>query len=133
MGSVHRALDRVTGSVVTLKRLRVGSEPTLGDSREDRLMLAREFRVLASLRHPNIVSVLAYGFDEEHQPYFTMDLEEGGHTITEAGGGKPLALQVELLVQTLRALGYLHRHGIIHRDLKPANILVVHDQVKVLD
>jgi tetratricopeptide (TPR) repeat protein len=134
MGSVHRALDRVTGSVVTLKRLRVGSpEPTSRDSREDRLMLAQEFRLLASLRHPNIVSVLAYGFDEEHQPYFTMDLEEGARTITEAGSGKPLALQVELLVQTLRALGYLHRHGVIHRDLKPENILVVRDQVKVLD
>jgi tetratricopeptide (TPR) repeat protein len=134
MGSVHRALDRVTGSVVTLKRLRVGShEPSARDSREDRLMLAQEFRLLASLRHPNIVSVLAYGFDEEHQPYFTMDLAEGARTITEAGAGKPLALQVELLVQTLRALGYLHRHGVIHRDLKPENILVVRDQVKVLD
>jgi tetratricopeptide (TPR) repeat protein len=134
MGDVYRALDRVTGRVVTLKRLRVDANRDTGrDSRDDRLTLANEFRLLASLRHPNIVSVLAYGFDEEHQPYFTMDLEEGARTITAAGVNQPLALQVELLVQTLRALAYLHRHGIIHRDLKPENILVVRDQVKVLD
>jgi tetratricopeptide (TPR) repeat protein len=134
MGSVYRALDRVTGHVMTLKRLRVGSgEPGTCDSREDRVTLAQEFRLLASLRHPNIVSVLAYGFDGDHQPYFTMDLEEGARTITDAGARRPLALQVDLLVQTLRALAYLHRHGIIHRDLKPENILVVGDQVKVLD
>ena len=135
MGEVYRALDRVTGRVITLKRLRVGFREGEGsrDSREDRVALAQEFRLLASLRHRNIVSVLAYGFDDEHQPYFTMDLEESAQTITEAGSGQPLALQVELLVQALRALAYLHRHGIIHRDLKPDNILVVRDQVKVLD
>src|SRR5207253_5933634 len=78
MGSVYRALDRVTGRVVTLKRIGVGSSaPEDTDDREERVMLAQEFRLLASLRHPNIVSVLAYGFDEAHQPYFTMDLEEG--------------------------------------------------------
>src|SRR5262245_24372537 len=62
-----------------------------------------------------------------------MDLEENARTILEAARAEPLAVQIELLVQTLRALVYLHRHGIIHRDLKPANILVVKDQVKVLD
>jgi tetratricopeptide (TPR) repeat protein len=135
MGDVYRVLDRVTGRIVTLKRLRVqAGTPDAGrDSREDRLTLANEFRLLAALRHPNIVSVLAYGFDEERQPYFTTDLEEAARTITEAGFNQPLALQVELLAQALRAIAYLHRHGIIHRDLKPENILVVRDQVKVLD
>src|SRR2546429_4090333 len=134
MGTVYRALDRLTGRVVTLKRLRILDAPSAEASlAEARLTLAREFRLLASLRHPNIVSVLDYGFDQDRMPFFTMDLEENALTIVEAGHGQPLAVQVDLLVQTLRALVYLHRHGIIHRDLKPGNVIVVDDQVKVLD
>jgi tetratricopeptide (TPR) repeat protein len=136
MGWVYRALDRLTGRVVTLKRLkgpRSGTSSIDSGAAEERLALAGEFRLVASLRHPNIISVLDYGFDESGLPYFTMDLQEDARTIVEAGTGQPLAVQVELLVQTLRALIYLHRHGIIHRDLKPENVLVVRDHVKVLD
>src|ERR1043165_3402503 len=105
VGTVFRAVDRFTGSVVTLKRLTVsGSAFGTHDSRDDRLALAEEFRLLASLRHPNIVSVRAYGFDEDPQPYFTMALEEGARTITRAPANQPIALQAELLVQLLQAL-----------------------------
>ena len=137
-GAVFRALDRLTGHVVILKRLRMpassATEPLTGDAAlQERLALAQEFRLLASLRHPNIISVLDYGFDGNGHPYFSMDQAENALTIIEAGANQPIAVQIELLVQTLRALAYLHRHGIIHRDLKPANIVVTGGQVKVLD
>ncbi|RKH53179.1 serine/threonine protein kinase, partial [Corallococcus aberystwythensis] len=96
------------------------------------LVLAHEFEVLASLRHPNIISVLDYGFDGS-QPYLVLELLNEARTFTQAGRGQPRSVQVDMLVQMLQALHYLHRHGIIHRDLKPANILVVDGQVKLLD
>ena len=43
-------------------------------SAELRLALAHEFRTLASFRHPNIISVLDYGFDAARNPYYTMEL-----------------------------------------------------------
>lgn len=134
MGEVFRVLDRLTGRVATLKRLKATharASSTLGI--DCRLALAQEFRLLASLRHPNIISVLDYGFDANGDPYFTMDLEENARSIIAAGRGRPPAIQAELIAQALRALVYLHRHGIIHRDLKPENLLVVRDQVKLLD
>jgi eukaryotic-like serine/threonine-protein kinase len=98
-----------------------------------RLALAVEFQTLASVRHPNVISVLDYGFDERGQPYFTMELLEHGRTILDASTGLPFERKIGLIEQMLQALVYLHRRRVIHRDLKPGNVLVVGDRVKVLD
>ncbi|MDX1995607.1 MAG: tetratricopeptide repeat protein [bacterium] len=148
MGAVYRAMDRLTGQTVALKQ--VTTEDALSDhddletSTHLRIALAQEFKVLASLRHPNVIGVLDYGFanriseDSSPQPYFTMELLAHARTVQEAGYQKPLPVQIDLLIQMLQALSYVHRRGIIHRDLKPNNALVTRDTtgelaVKVLD
>lgn len=140
MGTVYRAVDRLTGRTVALKlvkvppeHLRYGSYSAEGDTR---LMLAREFRILSSLRHPHIISVLDYGFDDiygHRQPYVAMELLEASQSLTDAAERLSIEHKIELLSQVLQALIYLHRRGVLHRDLKPANVLVVDGQVKVLD
>jgi serine/threonine protein kinase len=89
-----------------------------------RLLLAQEFRTLASLRHPHIISVLDYGFDAEARPFFTMELLEGAVDLKEAAAPLPPTGKLLLLQQVLAALHYLHRRGILHRDLKQRNVLV---------
>ena len=133
MGTVYRAVDRLSGETVALKRVSIPTGPHESTAGL-RLALAQEFKTLASLRHPHIISVLDYGFDDQHQPFFTMDLLEDTRTILEAGQGQPPKVQAALLIQVLQALAYLHRRGILHRDLKPANVLVTaQGQVKLLD
>ncbi len=109
------------------------SEDTSEKSRVARLALASEFRVLSSLRHPNIVSVLDYGFQSSGLPFFTMKLVPEPKTITRAARRLALEGKLDLLFQMMQALSYLHRHGIIHRDLKPSNVLVTDGHVTVLD
>jgi predicted ATPase len=137
MGSVHRAYDLLTGNTVALKRVLVPSERLLPDSshsvNDPYIALAHEFQALVSLRHPNIVSVLDYGFDHTYQPFFTMEIVENATTLIRAARHIPPPEQIDLLVQLLQALYYLHRRNIIHRDLKPGNILVSNGQVKLLD
>ncbi|MBX3085292.1 MAG: tetratricopeptide repeat protein [Anaerolineae bacterium] len=138
MGTVFRADDRLMKQQVALKRVilapQVPGSEVPSDSQNFRVALSNEFRTLASLRHPNVISVMDYGFDSERQPYFTMTLLENARTIVEAGAGKSQTEKVNLIVQMLQALAYLHRRGVIHRDLKPGNVLVTVDgQVKVLD
>ncbi len=136
MGAVYRAFDRLSGSTVALKRVRVSPKAlrfsTYDANNDLYLALAQEFRLMASLRHPNVNSVLDYGFDDNRQPYFTMELLTNAKTIFQAAWRTDQD-RVTILVQILQALEYLHRRGIIHRDLKPANIMVVSNTVKVLD
>ncbi|MCA9550629.1 MAG: AAA family ATPase [Myxococcales bacterium] len=155
MGQVHRAMDLVTGRVVAVKSVKAAlsyidvptrlergggvlAEPppeSTGSDSDDtvRAALAHEFELLSNLRHENIVSVLDYGFDDRGQPYYAMELAEGAETITQAATNLPIDAQVELVVQLLRGLDYLHWCGILHRDLKPSNVLVVDGKVKLLD
>ncbi|MFN8418987.1 MAG: protein kinase [Anaerolineae bacterium] len=143
MGAVYAAVDRLTGTEIALKRvllppgkLSFGSSLTMNSAREMNelyLALAQEFRLMASLRHPNVNSVLDYGFDSNRQPYFTMELLKDAKSLLRVTWGQTPQRKAQLLAQLCMALAYLHRRGIIHRDLKPGNILVVGDQVKVLD
>jgi serine/threonine protein kinase len=136
MGAVYRATDRLLNKTVALKRLHAYDPVSVASHRDvDSLLLcmSREYQLLATLSHPNIIDVMDFGYDNEQAPYFTMSLVENPQTILEAGVGQSLKTQVILLSQVLRALSYLHRHGMVHRDLKPSNILVSDGHVKLVD
>ncbi len=68
LGVVYSAGDRLRQQMVALKVIRSQNDISL---EEKRLSLAREFAVMASLRHPYIVSVHDYGFTSEQQAYYT--------------------------------------------------------------
>lgn len=139
MGVVYQALDRLTGQHVALKQVTANDADLVFKSRtaekDFRLALTREFQMMASLRHPNIISVLDYGFNAaDLQPFYTMTLLNNPQDIREAARQLEDAGKAALLIQAAEALAYLHRRGVIHRDLKPDNVLVADDGlVKVLD
>ncbi|MCP3961795.1 MAG: AAA family ATPase [bacterium] len=135
MGVVYLATDRLTGTRVALRLVTAplvepedGGEPS-----EDRLELSRQLRHIASLRHPNIVGVVDYGFDEEMRPYYTQKLIEQPRELFEAGRGQPFEARLDLVLQTLQGLTYLHRRGVVHGDLRPRTVLVEERAVRLVN
>lgn|GEM_PF-3033577 len=143
MGTVYHAIDRYINQNVALKAIYKHREitesgndhtapTTVPKDIELHVALTREFRALASLRHPNVISVKDYGFVDGN-PYFSMELLQENQNLIEAGTDLPEAQKFDLVKQVLQALTYIHQRGIIHRDLKPDNIQVIDGQAKLLD
>ncbi|MDQ0822231.1 serine/threonine protein kinase [Arthrobacter sp. V4I6] len=125
MASVHTAKDLNLGRDVALKLF----APQSADPDELRRQEA-EIELLATLNHPNLVTLFDAGIDgripDEPRPFLTMELVDGQDLRTRILRS-PLSLNELAVVGAgvADALAYVHALGIIHRDIKPANILLV--------
>jgi tetratricopeptide (TPR) repeat protein len=129
--TLAKALDRLTSKVVTIQRItRLNGGD--GELTQARVKLARVFRDLAALRHPNLVGVLDFGFENEVSPYFVLDLRDAGVSLRAALRDQPERPIFDDLVQILRALSYLHRHRMHIGALTLDDVFVIEHDVKVL-
>jgi tetratricopeptide (TPR) repeat protein len=112
-GRLFRVRDRWTGRVSALK---------VGGGAEANKALLLEYRLLARLRHPCLIEsrdLLRDGGTVAHLMEYVPALDptrlwdEGGEAAVRAA-----------LIQALRGLHYLHRHGYVHGDVAPGNLLV---------
>jgi serine/threonine-protein kinase len=126
-GTVYLAEDTWIDKKVALK---VPHKQTLDFSE-----LLKEPRLLASMSHPNIVTVLtaekhpasaeaSAGTDElffivmEYVPGNTLE-----HIIVREGALE-LSRALDLTCQMCNAVDHAHKAGVLHRDLRPGNMLV---------
>lgn len=97
--------------------------------------LLREPRLLASLNHPNIVTILT-AEKQENVFFIVMEFVPGEtlETIIARDGALELSLALDYTCQICNAVDHAHRHGVLHRDLRPANVLVAESgMLKVAD
>lgn len=131
MAVVYKARDTRLGRPVSIKVLR--DQYTMDADFLSRFR--REAQAVASLSHPNIVSIYDVGRDGDVH-YLVMEYVEGETLKTKIARERPLppAVAVDITLQILEALEHAHRRRVIHRDIKPHNIMITRDGlVKVTD
>lgn len=99
------------------------------DVQDDKQVLKRfmrEQRLLAKLRHPNVVKIYAGGV-ADGSAYIAMEYFPGGDLRKRIDAGIPEGKALEYFRGIAKGLGAAHEVGIVHRDIKPANILIRKD------
>jgi serine/threonine protein kinase len=95
---------------------------------------AREARALASLNHPNIVTIHDFG---QSGGFFhlLMEFVDGVNLRQALRAGRFTPEQALAIVPPIcEALQYAHERGIVHRDIKPENLLLDREgRVKIAD
>jgi eukaryotic-like serine/threonine-protein kinase len=131
MSSVYRAHDRMLERHVALKVLH--EQFTADGDYVERFR--REARAVAQLSHPNIVTVIDRGEQDDRQ-FIVFEYVDGENlkSLVEREGPLPEAEAIALTHQIARALSFAHGQGLVHRDVKPQNVLLNGDgQAKVTD
>ncbi|HEX8171131.1 MAG TPA: protein kinase [Thermoanaerobaculia bacterium] len=129
MGEVYRAEDTRLHRDVAIKVLPAHLE---GDATALE-RFRREARAVASLSHPNILSIFDFG-SENGIHYAVTELLHGETLRTRMGRGLAPRDALELLLEICEGVAAAHASNIVHRDLKPENIFITDSgRVKVLD
>ncbi|MGH7127192.1 MAG: serine/threonine protein kinase, partial [Planctomycetaceae bacterium] len=115
--TVYRARDKELGREVAVKQIH---QQYLDDPQQ----LARywqEAQLLASLGHPNVVTI----FDiQRERGWLILELMQGNLAERMAGRQMDLRALKSTLAHCLRALKYLHGRGVVHGDIKPSNMMI---------
>src|ERR1700730_16602078 len=115
MGIVYRAYDIKTRSFVALKTMRDATDPVAVD------LFSKEWSVLASISHPNIVPIRDVGEIDERglkKPFFVMPLLPGvtlARLIETASPRLTVDHVVDIITQVCRGLQAALARGLRHR------------------
>jgi response regulator RpfG family c-di-GMP phosphodiesterase len=138
MAVVFKAEHMELRNLVAIKVLPIspGQDPRL------QTRFSAEMRIVARLRHQNIVSAMDCGrasTGDAQSPvlwYLVMEYV-AGHDLedyVQTRGPLPPAKACNLVHQIACALAEIHKFKLVHRDIKPSNILVtLEEQAKLLD
>eukprot|EP00928_Gymnodinium_smaydae_P051018 TRINITY_DN3455_c0_g1_i2.p1 TRINITY_DN3455_c0_g1~~TRINITY_DN3455_c0_g1_i2.p1 ORF type:complete len:296 (+),score=37.18 TRINITY_DN3455_c0_g1_i2:54-941(+) len=130
-GTVHKAIDNETGKIVAIKHIDISDDDMCIPS-----AVYRECALLSSLKHDNIVELLAFNLTSSLQlvfEYVELDLHKVLGSYRKHQMHMPADLLVKYTRDLLHGVHACHACLIAHRDLKPQNVLVGESGLKICD
>lgn len=120
-GEIHLARERVTSSVTVLKSLRKRRIERLRVRRH----VAHEIEIQGHLRHPGVLKLYGFFWDETHIHLMLEHAPRGDLAAAlRRRGAFDESSAARSTAEIAEAVAYCHRLHVIHRDLKPQNILI---------
>ncbi len=136
MGEIYKGHHRHLEEVRVLKTIR----PQLKHDAELQARFLREAQVATRLRHENIAAIHDFVVGDDGMACIVMEFIEGRDLVQTQRSPTPLsqAQILEVGLQTLEALDYLHQRNVVHRDISPDNIMLTRSHrgellVKLID
>ncbi|MEO6326369.1 MAG: protein kinase [Thermoanaerobaculia bacterium] len=136
MGAIYKVRHVLLDEIRVIKVMR----PQIEDDPDAQRRFQQEAKLATSLKHPNIAAQIDFAEDKDHTFYMVMEFIDGVNLseFVAKSGPPPIPTTLDIGMQTLSALGYLHKRGIIHRDISPENIMLTRDAegqvvVKLID
>ncbi|MGH8583660.1 MAG: serine/threonine protein kinase [Gammaproteobacteria bacterium] len=127
MAVAYLAVQESLGRMVVLKILNASRR----NSPYDLERFVDEGRLIASLNHPNIVTIYDIGTSGD-QVYMSMEYVEGGDLRKRMRGLVDPGEALDIVVKVAGGLSAAHKKGIVHRDVKPGNVLFRKDGTPLL-
>lgn len=130
MSEVYKGQQAQLERMVAIKVL----HPFLADDEGFVVRFQREARIVATLRHPNIVQVYDFDYNEDLGIYYMVMEYIAGATLKDRLNQGPFQPDeaVRITAAVADALDYAHQRGMVHRDVKPANIMFLDNDQPVL-
>jgi len=124
MGHVYRVRHCQLSKQFALKVI----APAFAGDTKARERFNIEAQIASEISHPNIVTVVDFGEDDELGAYMVMELVEG-EPFVFTDGSSPLSVRraLDVLAQVADALDHIHKRGVIHGDIKAENLMLVEE------
>ena len=135
-GAVYKVRHRLLDEIRIIKVIR----SQIRGQEEARLRFVREAQNAIKLRHPHIAQIYDFSLDDDGHGFIVMEFIDGLtlQEVLQQKGTPSIELTIDIALQSLRALEYLHKRGFVHRDIASDNIMLTtdyegHPLIKLID